>query len=393
MDYATTDNGAATTSPKQKAKAAAPKRRAIPAVPLQKERQRSRTCRPPAICPAGAAAYGFLKIRFLPHFSGQVFTGSAAEKESFYRSFALLCDHYGIAPVATQNLAYPYGREVALHEAARLLRSKCAEQVTVSFEENDRDFVVTANECFNTANTLFYIPVLPLYYLLKDRQRKKAARLLLCVFAYLYRKAHVPYYTEDDSYLCWNYDRIAEWVSYEPEEYEPEEYNGNLSEIRTALYFGEVMRRRLWNPIHVERFSDWLAAFTPADAFGRECHRLAWKFYALWQDYPKACIYDHANASCFPDPESDDYDDYNDYECITMEKYISFVASTDGWLYERVEEAVNIDFNECSQMQEPVLQRCFDGHPQSPDSLGYECRLFPLINELCYLLNNCEYDT
>lgn len=392
MDYATTHNRAIAPTRKQKAKATAQKHRAVPALPFPKEGQCSRAVRPPAISPCRAAAYGFLKTRFLPHHTGQaVAAGGNREKECFYRSFALLCSHYGIAPVPTESLAYPYGREVALHEAARLLRTQCPEQVTISFEESNDKWELTAGECFNTSNTLFYIPVLPLHYLVQDKRRKKAARLLLCIFAYLYRRAGVPYYTEDDAYLYWNYDRIGEWVTYEPEDYEPEEYNSDLSEIRKAQHFGEVMRRRLWNPIHLKRFADWLTGYTPHDAFGKDCRKLAEKFYRLWQDYPNACIYDHADTACFPDPE--DYDGYSDYDCITMEKYISFVAATDGWLYERVEEAVNTDFNECTTIQEPVLKRCFDGQPQSPDSLGYECRLFPLINELCYLLNNCDYDT
>lgn len=393
MSYATPVSRAAAPAQKPKAKAAAQKRRAVPALAIPQERQRSRACRPPAVRPCGAAAYGFLKIRILPHYAGQATAGSPTEKDSFYRSFALLCSHYGIASADTQHFAYPYGREVALHEATRLLRSQCPQRVAIAFEESDGDFVLTAHERFDTSNTLFYIPVLPLHYLMQDKKQRKAARLLLCIFAYLYRKAGVPYYTEDDGYLCWNYDRIVEWVSYEPDDWETEDYNAFMDEIRQALHYGGVMRRRLHSSIPLERFAEWLGCYTPHDAFGRECQRLAQKFYALWQDFPDACIYSHADSSCFPDPDSPEYDDYTDYDCITMDKYISFVATTKGWVYERVEEAVNTDFNECAAMQEPVLTRCFDGRTQSTDTLDYECRLFPLINELCYLLNNCSYDT
>jgi len=393
MSHATPLIGAATVAQKPKAKAAAQKRRAVPALPLPQEGQRRRACRPHAVSPCGAAAYGFLKTRILPHYVGQATAGSPQEKDSFYHSFALLCSHYGIAPADTQHFAYPYGRDVALHEAARLLRGKYPQQISIAFEESDGDFLLTAHERFDTSNTLFYIPVLPLHYLMQDKKRRKEARLLLCIFAYLYRKAGVPYYTEDDGYLCWNYDRIAEWVSYEPDEWEAEEYNSFMTDIRQALHYGEVMRRRLWSSIPLNRFAEWLAGFTPADAFGRECLHLAQKFYDLWQDFPKTGLYSHADSSCIPDPDSLDYDDYTDYDCITMEKYISFVATTEGWLYQRVEEAVNTDFNECAAMQEPVLTKCFDGRVQSTDTLDYECRLFPLINELCYLLNNCSYDT
>lgn len=393
MSHATPIIRAAATTQKPTAKTASQKRRAVPALTIAQERQRSRACRPPAISPCGAAAYGFLKTRILPHYAGQAAAGSPQEKEGFYQSFARLCSHYAIAPADTQHFAYPYGRKVALHEAARLLRSQYPQRISIAFEEEGGDFSLNACERFDTSNTLFFIPVLPLHYLMQDKKRRNAAQLLLCIFAYLYRKAGVPYYTENDSYLCWNYDRIAEWVSYEPDDWEKEEYTMFMTEIRQALHYGEVMRRRLWSSVPLDRFAEWLGSFTPGDAFGRDCQCLAQKFYDLWQHFPTAGLYDHADSSCFPDPDSPDYDDYTDYDCITMEKYISFVATTEGWLYQRVEEAVNTDFNECNAMQEPVLTRCFDGREQSADTLDYECRLFPLINELCYLLNNCSYGT
>lgn len=391
MSHATTAIRAASPAPKPTAKTAAQKRRAVPALARAQEGHRRSAYRPPAICPAGAAAYGFLKTRFLPHHTGQAVSGCAAnEKEGFYRSFALLCSHYGICPVDTKGFAYPYGREVALFEAARLLRDKHPQHITIEPKENDGEFILNVREHFDTQNTLFYIPVAPLYFLMRDNKRKKAARLLLCVFSYLYRVAGVPCHTDDGSYLYWNYDMLTQWVMEDPQGWEDEkEYYSYVREINNALHIGEVTLRRLSNAIHLERFGEWVCNFTPNDAFGQDCHRLAQKFHSLWQDYPQGHIYSHADPDCLPDPE----EGYDDNDCITMEKYISFVAATDGWLYNNLEQSVNNEFGECISIQEPVLKRCFDGQPQHTDSLDYECRLFPLINELCYLLNNCDYAT
>lgn len=373
--------------PVPKAKIAAQKRRRTVALPIPQERCRRSVGRPPAICPAGAAAYGFLKTRFLPHAVGQAMAGSPAEKEQFYLSFSLLCNHYGITPVDTRNFAYPYGREVALHEAGRLLREKLPQNVQIAFEQTDRNFLLTVTESYNTNQTLFFIPVLPLHQLLQEKKRRKPARLLLCIFAYLYRVAGVPFYREQDTYLYWNYEMLEQWVTDDPEEWGGDFYTFN-SQINTAIHIGEVMLRRLYNKVHLERFAEWLKVFDPKDAFGRQCLFLAKRFFALWQDYPNANIYSHAFIDNPTDP---DY--YDDTDCITMEKYISFVATTDGWLYNQLEQYVNSDLGECSAMQEPVIRRRFDGQPQEADSLNYECLLFPLINELCYLLNNYEYDT
>ena len=65
MDYATYPIGAAAPAPKQKAKAAAPKRRAVSAYIATKKGHRRGACRPPALSPCIPAAYGFLKTRFL----------------------------------------------------------------------------------------------------------------------------------------------------------------------------------------------------------------------------------------------------------------------------------------------------------------------------------------
>ncbi|WP_297333433.1 hypothetical protein [Flavobacterium sp.] len=386
MEYATSSSGAVTATPKQKAKAAAQKRRRVPAQPAAQERHRRSACRPPEVSPAGAAAYGFLKTRFLPHYTGQAVAGGNG-KDSFYRSFALLCNHYGIHPVDTKGYVYPYGREVALHEAGRLLNQKYPQHIETEVLEDNGNFIVQATETCYTGNTLFYIPVLPVYNMMQDKKHQKAARLLLCTFSYLYHTANIPYYTED-SFLYWQYEMVSEWVTGDPEDWEQKDYYDYVSQLRAALHYGETMLRRLWNTVHLERFEDWLEAFTPCDDLDMESHRIAQKFYALWQDYPETSIYTHADTGCLPDFEDDGYDDY---ECITMEKYIGFVACTDGWLYDNVQQSVNAYFNESVSKQEPVLKRYFDGQPQEIDNLDFECRLFPLLNELCYLLNSYDY--
>lgn len=390
MDYATHCIGAATPAPKPKAKAAPQKRSAVPTIPLAKERHRRGAVRPPAVCPSVPAAYGFLKTRFLPHFTGQHLADKTTEKQTFYRSFELLCNHYGITPIPTQPLAYPYGQEVALYEAQRLLSDKCPQHTAIAFEEDETaEPMLNVTESYPTNSTLYYIPTLPLHQLLQDRSRRQEAQLLLCTFAYLFHVVGIPYYRDQDSYLYWNYDRISQWVLDDPDEWETKDYNCYASQINTASHIGEVMLRRLWNPIHLNAFEKRILGFAPKDSFGKQCHAIAQKAYRLFQDYPNAHLYSHADSDCLPDPE----DGYDDNDCITMEKYIGFVASTKGWLYNNLEQGINSEFGECSCIQEPVLKRCFDGRAQHKDSLDFECRLFPLINDLCYLLNTTDYDT
>jgi len=387
MNYETAYIGSAATAPKQKAAAPAQKRRTVPAVPLAKERHRRDASRPTVVSPAGDAAYGFLKTRFLPHYTGQPATAGAAEKQQFYHCLGLLCTHYAIYPADTSEMDYPYGRETALYEADRLLGEKLPLHITVDFEQTDGNFALSVTERFDTQNTLFFIPVLPLYQMMQERKSRKTSRLLLCICSYLYRVAGVPYYRNEDSYLYWNYDMLSQWVSDDPEGW-GDDFDSLNAQVTAAAHIGEVMLRRLHSKAHLQNFGRWLSEYSPKDAFEKECLSLAKKFYDLRQDFPEEYIYRHADAQCLPDLE-----EYDDSDCITMEKYIGFIASAQGLLYYQLEQAVNNDFGECSSMQEPVLRRYFGEETQQQDSLDYECRLFPLINELCYLLNSYNYDT
>lgn len=384
MDYETAYNGTAQTAQKQETAAPAQKYREIPAHALKEKRCSRGSRRPNAVSPAGAAAYGFLKMRFLPHYAAQDAQHCIEEQRLFLSLFSDLCRHYRIETPDTSQLAYPYGREVALHEARRLLQHKYLFHTSIEWEEENGKYSLNAVETFDTCNTLFYIPVLPLHQMMQDRKHSKAARLLLCIFSYLYKTAGVPYYMDEGSYLYWNYEMLCQWVTDDPEGW-GEDFNTLCSQVNTALHAGGQMLRRLRSKAHEKHFGKWLSDFTPHNALDAQCYCLARQFFELRKDFPLAHIYRSADTQCLSDLEQ-----YGDTDCITMEKYIGFVCSAQGWLYTQLEQAVNSDFNECSSIQEPVLRRSFDGAEQQADSLDYECRLFPLINELCTLLNNMK---
>ncbi len=383
MDYATKNKRAISAAQNRKAEAAAPKRRAVPAAIKQEEGCRRIAAGQDAVCPAGAATYGFLKVRFLPHIVGQPVTAAPADEEDFYCSLALLCDHYGLPPMETRYLGFPYSKAVALWEVKRMLRARQEHIEIVQGGNAKSSLVLQAEETCNTGNTLYYIPVVPLYYMLQDRRAKRAAQLLLCTCAYLYHAVGIPYYTDNSSYLCWQYDMIREWVEDDPEGWEQDDYNSNRSQLNTAEHIGNVMQRRLWNPCHLNRFGELVEQFKPLDSFGCNCLSVAEKALGLWRDHPQGHVYRHADTAVLDEGDDDSYEG----DCITMDKYIGFCAATNGWLYRTIAECVNSEFNECRDIQQPMLTRTFDGRAQETDSLDFDCRLFALIDDLCYLLN------
>jgi len=123
-----------------------------------------------------------------------------------------------------------------------------------------------------------------------------------------------------------------------------------------------------------------LESFRPKNDFEQECLNIAKGFFTLYTDYPATTVFQHAMCAN-DDAEQED-------EVIGMNKYISFIANANGWLYETLAESVNNEFNEYGTIEEPTIVKIFSGANITDCNLDFENRLFPLIGELCYLLNN-----
>ena len=214
--------------------------------------------------------------------------------------------------------------------------------------------------------------------MLKDPKRKKTAQVLLSVCSYLYHIADVPYYRQEDSYLYWLYETHKDWVEQDDETDETETYK---SELRNAEYIGDNIEQKLFNRINLKVFEQRLSRFKSLDTFDRECWQIACNAFVLYTEYPNATIFRNA-----PLPEEDPYNDDYENEAIGMEKYISFISDTKGWLYESLKESINNEFNECGVLEEPTICKAFDGSKIKTNNLDFENRLFTLLDDLCTLL-------
>jgi hypothetical protein len=236
-----------------------------------------------------------------------------------------------------------------------------------------------SEEKYTTGTTLYYIPIEPIYQMLKDPKYKKNAHLLLSVCSYLYHSADVPYYRQQGSYLYWLYEMHREWTE---EEQDREENVRYVREFDKAELIGDCLEKKIFNHINLAVFEERLKAFKSRDDFDKQCSEIAKKAFALYSDYPHESIFRNA-------PMNDrDEDEETENESIGMEKYISFISDTKGWLYESIEESVNNEFNEYGAMDEPTILKCFDGSELTENSLDFESRLFNLLDDMCALLYN-----
>jgi bacterioferritin (cytochrome b1) len=179
------------------------------------------------------------------------------------------------------------------------------------------------------------------------------------------------------------YEMMCDWVEQDDETDETEKYK---SELRQAEQIGDKIEQKLFNRINLQLFEQRLNNFKSLDEFDQECWQLASKVFVLFTEYPTTSIFRNAPIS-----EQARYNEDNENEIIGMEKYISFVADTKGWLYENLSESINNEFNEYAAMAEPTISNHFDGSEITSTNLDFESRLFPILNDLCSLLD--EYKT
>ena len=348
--------------------------------------------RPTEISSDKPTSDGFLKCTFLPKLKKNDFQKSISSEKSliqiqrknaktekdFYQSLSQLAEHYGLNPISTKHLGYPYNIALALDDIQKQLKNKVRDWEEIRLIEEKGKTYFTSEERYNTGAILYYIPIVPLYRLSKNPKRKQAVQLLQSVCSYLYHIAGVPYYRKQDSYLFWMYEMVTEWITSDDENEETPIY---LSEIKQAEHIGDFMEQKIYNHHNLTRFKDHLKNFKAKDGFDNDCFILARKIFSLYQQYPNATIYQNLQSNT-------ETEEYESDTIVSMDKYISFCAEAKGLMFQTLFEAVNSDLQEYATMQEPMVIKKFDGRNITNNNLDFENRLFPLIEELIYILNN-----
>ncbi len=365
-----------------KAKKAAPTGQRIYGLDTTKQ-GRSRICKgQKEVCTGTNAAYGFLKTSFLPKLQQAAIIEDAIEQQNtendFYRSLCRMATHYdGLSPTDTRTFGYPYNLAISIWETENYLKNNVKDWTSLRWVRDDagETFLITEHR-YDTGTNLYYIPVVPLYKMLQCRLQRPTGLLLLSVCSYLYHIAGIPYYRQEDSYLYWEYEMIKEWI----EQDEDMDEDDRLHELATAELIGDRMEQKMFNHKNIVWLASRIQSFSTHTDYQRNCLQLAEQALALYTEYPDSNIFKHSQCSHNEDEQEN--------EMIRMDKYISFVAATKGWLYESLSECINNEFNEYNEMEEPRIVKRFDGSSLVQDNLAFEDRLFKLIDDLCYLLNN-----
>ncbi|MDN3692303.1 hypothetical protein QWZ06_08510 [Chryseobacterium tructae] len=383
MTYATTYHiGNIQNAPRNQATAIAPPVKRVRKLDAKTQGRKRNQKGQTAVRTESYVANGFLKTSFLQRLEEtetvQACRDNAKMERDFYTSLSQLAEHYGITPKPTQSLGYPYNIALALKDAEEQLKQKVKDWEEIRLVQDSKKTFFTTEERYSTGSTLYYIPVLPLYRWLKDPKRKHTAQLLLSVCSYLYHLADIPYYRQESSYLYWMYEMQKDWVT---EDDYGEDTENNLGEFAQAEWIGDCMEKKIYHNANLKHFKERLDRFKAKDTIDKDCLKVAQEAYAIYQQYPSESILRNAK----PNGEANEEDMEN---IISMEKYISFCADGKGWLMDNLVESVNNELQEYGQMEEPMIIKRFDGSDITANTLEFENRLLPMIDELTYILNN-----
>lgn len=320
--------------------------------------------------------HGFLRQRFSPVIMNrELYQHKTSKAREFYSSLAHLAKLYGfVVEEENKTLPYPLNILQSLQQARQAVHqvNDCL-KVIIAADETHKACIATVR-AFDTRRILYYIPVEPLVLLLKKRRQRKTARLILSLYAYLYKVVRVDYYREECTFMYNHYDyfdRLEEEGSDDDEENAPMKSYYNM-----VAHFGDRIEKQLAHPYHLQQLENRVKNYPPAGEDEKELHQVAIKLLELYRQYPTRSIYEQMDVV----EELDD-----DSIIMSPDKYLSFYWSYECGGYDDINQAANYEFQETTHIIEPVAMQSFSTAQDTEfHDFDFESRLFPLLDDLIY---------
>lgn len=329
-----------------------------------------------ATCPPEPAPNGFLRQPLLPLYecSDIGLPPKEQAEQQFVLSFMDFTAQQGLPLKGYMDMPYPYNILLTYQQTVKAMKwhRPDSEMAIISTERGS--IALAEKEQYYTNNTLFYIPVCPLYKGLEANAENKGLLVILSVFAYLYTVVAVPYYRDSGTFLYWQYEMVREWIESDPDSYEQEDYLQRLAELRRADDQGDAIDRMLNDPRNLSQLENRVTAFTPSTDWDRQAHQIGKRALQLYSDFPTATLYDHVSD----DGYASDY--------VAIGDYVSFIHDLDGSLFDEIFQTVNEDFGNRAAVQEPTVLHLYGTGQTARKNTGFEQQLFPLIDDLVTLL-------
>lgn len=332
-------------------------------------------------CTAPICANGFLKQPFLPVTDSvlpSIKQVLAIEKD-FFNSLDNLSHLYGFEPMDTRGYVFPHNIYTAHAHAETIIKQYDKGLHLLIVNDEKHIATLTTVKEADTGGILYYIPVEPLLFLLRQKTRKQTKELMLSVYAYLYQVVKMPF-CDSSSFMGYQYEMLQEWIEQEPEAWDEAEYKEKLADIKALFRYSNHIKKHISKPRHLEQFSARIKRFTPASLAEKILLEVAVKLCGLWAAYPARSFFDSITDN-FLQPDIE--------ERMQANQYFSFYWSNNGWLYEDVMENINVSLQEMQVAEEPIALQYFET-PQSEvkHDLNFQTTLLEIICELAEVLND-----
>jgi hypothetical protein len=126
------------------------------------------------------ATNGILKCTFLPKLKTAKSVQACQKTErDFYKSLSQLAEHYNIEATQTKDFGFPYNIVLAMWDMETKVKRTNKNWDSFKLVQDSKKTFFVSEERYNVGTTLYYIPIIPLFQMLKDPKRKKTAPLLL----------------------------------------------------------------------------------------------------------------------------------------------------------------------------------------------------------------------
>lgn len=330
--------------------------------------------------PRKSAAEKFLNLKFLPRYEPALNLPDKQQTEKdFFSSLRHLADYYGFLPLDVQAYDYPYNLLMSYHDALAKLQELDIYGLYWHYK-TDRNqaktgFLSTVEEV-DLCEMLYFIPVIPVYRLLSCKGAKRLGELLLSVLAFLYR-AGIQYYREDGTAIFYDYEMLADSLPVY-DDLSEEELHRYESELNSAGFIGDVMLRKISNPIQLRCFRERVESFKPGSLHEHIATDIAKACHALFLQYPKRKIFAHTPANMYKEG------------VYCAEHSLAFVSSLNGWIMDELEQFASCTKGECMEMANPILKKSFLKAKKKyyDGGLHFEGSCLGIIQRLIYLLNS-----
>ena len=345
-----------------------------------RHRQPAQTLSAPPVAPA------FLTHRFLPLVADHpVLRPSRRVQGEFFRSVDNLTQLYQLTVPEITALPYPLNiHAVFVQLQQQLERTLPTLSLAIVLTKEGVTTLATAR-AVDVQGTLYYIPLLPIFKLLRRAKARLVSPILLSLAAYIRQKMGVPSYCDLGSYMADVHDILEQWVDDSGAERDDRETAECYREFRRAEAVGWYMHRKLLQPARIANLPSYLQAFEPVGTWQTRLKQLAEDFLRLDLAFPGRCLFKEIPTG-FLEEETEEE------ERVSKGQYLSFVCDHYSWLGEEMNDYVETALQDCSVVDAPVNVQYFH-QPQTIECHDptYEVTCLRLLSEFAHLLNDIDY--